>query len=340
MFETLIEAIAGIRERKTEYAEELSKSESLTRYVLVDPLLRALGWDTADPAQVKTEYSLGKWKADYVLMGETDSQPVAVIEAKKLNHDLEESTTLQVIQYAMLGGIPYALLTDGSAWQLFDVFKGLPFPQNRLLDLRLDTESVARCCLSLLLLWRPNLSVPPTVEAKKPLFASFDDSADEAGEEARRDPIQPLPAGISGKAVASAPVEEARRDPIQPLPEGSWISLKELTDTLGRKRPAAVRFADGTKFSVLHWYELVLHTATWLCDRGFLKTAPVSSSRKRYIINDQPVHPNEKNFVRPRNVSHTHWVETNISSWTAVKNSIVLLEHCNEDPQKAMVKMQ
>jgi len=45
----LFRVIERVRERIRRYGGELRRSEALTRYVLVDPVLRALGWDTEDP---------------------------------------------------------------------------------------------------------------------------------------------------------------------------------------------------------------------------------------------------------------------------------------------------
>ena len=45
-----------------QHREILQKSESSTRYCLIDPLLTALGWDLSDPAQVLTEYNSGQWQ--------------------------------------------------------------------------------------------------------------------------------------------------------------------------------------------------------------------------------------------------------------------------------------
>jgi predicted type IV restriction endonuclease len=46
----LLEAIERVKDRAEKSHGELQKSEALTRYVLIDPILRALGWDTEDPS--------------------------------------------------------------------------------------------------------------------------------------------------------------------------------------------------------------------------------------------------------------------------------------------------
>lgn len=58
-------------------------NETETRSALINPLLKALGWDPADPALVSQEYQTGHGDADYALLG-LDARPVAFIEAKEL----------------------------------------------------------------------------------------------------------------------------------------------------------------------------------------------------------------------------------------------------------------
>ena len=56
----LYQVIEKLRERITIHGVQLRQSEALTRNTLVDPLLRALGWDTESPALVVPEYKVTK----------------------------------------------------------------------------------------------------------------------------------------------------------------------------------------------------------------------------------------------------------------------------------------
>ena len=56
VLEELHELVEALKARIDAHSVELQKSEALTRYALIDPLLRALGWDTADPSQVLVEF--------------------------------------------------------------------------------------------------------------------------------------------------------------------------------------------------------------------------------------------------------------------------------------------
>ena len=46
---TLIEVFKKLKQNGDKYENELADNELLTRYILIDPMLRALGWDTEKP---------------------------------------------------------------------------------------------------------------------------------------------------------------------------------------------------------------------------------------------------------------------------------------------------
>ena len=48
----LRDLIETLQQRIEKHGSALQASEALTRYALIDPLLRTLGWDTGDPSQV------------------------------------------------------------------------------------------------------------------------------------------------------------------------------------------------------------------------------------------------------------------------------------------------
>lgn len=83
----LVECIELLQERIRLHRDALRESETRTRMALIDPLLRALGWDVFDPEVVIPEYKAGGGRADYALL-RTDGQPAATVEAKKLGEML------------------------------------------------------------------------------------------------------------------------------------------------------------------------------------------------------------------------------------------------------------
>lgn len=80
--ESLLKLVETLRQRIDEHGNALRQSEALTRYSLIDPLLRELGWDTDDPALVIPEYRSGGGRADYALLSE--GKPAVMVEAKSL----------------------------------------------------------------------------------------------------------------------------------------------------------------------------------------------------------------------------------------------------------------
>ena len=46
--ENLLTRVETLRDRVDDYGPALRKNEMLTRYALIDPLLRELGWDIED----------------------------------------------------------------------------------------------------------------------------------------------------------------------------------------------------------------------------------------------------------------------------------------------------
>ena len=94
--DALIAVIDQLRERMEAHKTDLRQSEAMTRYVLIDPLLAALGWDTSDPSQVRPEYKTGTKRADYALL-KADGKPFVFVEAKSLDKALSEGLDQGII---------------------------------------------------------------------------------------------------------------------------------------------------------------------------------------------------------------------------------------------------
>jgi predicted type IV restriction endonuclease len=141
--------------------------EAATRYAIIDPILRPLGWKLEDPKQCRVE----EWRslkneqkvADYVLRNKCGKN-VVVIEAKglsktKLNGWTEEN---QLRVYADETDARIAVLTYGQSWYLYhapwdDSFGRLCPPDADICD---DTPSEAARTLHRFLkrpkLWKPD----------------------------------------------------------------------------------------------------------------------------------------------------------------------------------------
>ena len=139
--ESLRKLLETLRNRISEHESKLMASEALTRYALVDPLLRGMGWDIDDPAQVIPEYKLKDSrarKADYVLLGDDldthgyfpGTKRVLLIEAKSLSkteRDAREKlqdAAIQAESYSRFDQeVRYFAATDGRRWYIYDSHK-------------------------------------------------------------------------------------------------------------------------------------------------------------------------------------------------------------------------
>jgi hypothetical protein len=121
------DAIRRIREQVATFSfEEYRYREMETRYALIDPIIEALGWETANfdqrayEADPKWE-SFVKRNADYVFWGPDSPHAVVVVEAKRASNELKpapEEAQLSGYVEDLTAGV--AVLTNGKIWYLYD----------------------------------------------------------------------------------------------------------------------------------------------------------------------------------------------------------------------------
>ena len=311
--------IETLRERIKEHNAYLEGNETRTRQVLIDPMLRALGWDPEDPKSVKLEYKVGKERLDYVLMG--SDKPIAVIEAKVLGTLLDEQATKQALNYANMAGIPYMALTNGDHWRMLEVFRPTPIEDRvALMEFQLTQDELYVCALQALGLWRPNLaSGEPPKEAATPVMIkpSHDDS------------VPPTPKPSSGKEV------------VKPSKNGDWVPLTSLKVENWKKPPpnAKIKFPDSSPKPIKHWVDLLVSVAEHLIETKKIsaQNCPVYKERsKRYLVHTEPIHATSREFDNKRKIGDL-WLHTNHRATDSYKNSYWLLEKFGIDPSTVLV---
>ena len=176
MLDELVSVIETLKSRINEHRSVLQGNEAQTRLSLIDPLLRALGWDTADPALVRPEYVVNGRRADYALMN-AQGDVVVFLEAKNLGEHLAANHRSQVVAYASELGIRFPALTNGNEWEVYDNSQLVPIEQRRVLNVSIANADSAKCALQFLLLWRPNLASGQPIEANEPILGTYRASA-------------------------------------------------------------------------------------------------------------------------------------------------------------------
>ncbi|MYK26889.1 MAG: hypothetical protein F4052_08100 [Dehalococcoidia bacterium] len=117
-------------------------NEEATKFQLVLPILRELGWDAFDQSRVTPEYPVGtkkSGKVDLALMAPRRG-PVALIEVKTADARLDDHVD-QVLGYAFNEGVDICVLTTGWEWWLYlPREKGRP-QERRFAELSLKRDS-------------------------------------------------------------------------------------------------------------------------------------------------------------------------------------------------------
>ena len=112
----------------------LGANEEATRYALIDPILKALGWEIDNPKYVRVECSQDYGgKPDYTLM--KNGKTVCYVEAKKwgtispikkLTNPLDSDKLNQLKKYCFSNSVPTGAFSDGGAWYIIDYSKKNP----------------------------------------------------------------------------------------------------------------------------------------------------------------------------------------------------------------------
>ena len=307
--------IETLQKRIRDHRPYLKGNETRTRQSLIDPMLRALGWDVENPDSVQVEYKIRQKWVDYALMG--SDKPIAVIEAKVLGTSLKEKETMQVLNYANTDGIDYMVVTNGDHWQMFDVFKRERLEDRVLMEFQLTQDEPYACALKALGLWRPNLaSGEPPKEAATPVMIKS----------------SPEPEPSSEKEI------------VELSNNGNWVPIKSLKVKRGKRRlppPNAIKFPDSSTKPIKYWVDLLKEVAQHLVETGQIsaRNCPVHKERrKRYLVHTQPIHGTGCEFVSKQEIGDL-WLET-FSSCGVIemhKNVCWLIEHFGIDPSTVLV---
>lgn len=318
--EDLHNAVETARRRISEQEPYLGEIELRTRQVLIDPILRTLGWDVSDPDLVELEvhpkHAQGSKneRSDYALMA--DGVPVAVIEAKKLGTAFTTAMVRQVTNYAGDDGIRFAILTDGNHWRVYDLHLTGPIAERVVVDFTIDTDPTNKSAMLSLALWRPNLqSDQPNLES---IFAEMVESL-------RNDLAEECKQGD-----CKGNVEDDPEDPFGKnggTQSQGWVALSSTM--LIDKSPIATRFTGGKENPVKSGRHLFQVVAEYLIKRNLIKDSDIPvkiNPGSRYAINWEPVHENGTPFAAKRRVREDLWAEANYSVQDSARYSAKLLE--------------
>lgn len=296
----LADTLQKVRDRIAQYGAVLQQNEMLTRYTLIDPLLRALGWDTEDPEIVVPEYTTQTGRMDYVLYW--NNQMYIALEAKALRGNLPGARNTG-FQYCWHNKIPFYLVSDGDTWELYDMtVQG----GHQLFCLQISqTTHLGQAAYDLMRLSRalmplPTMSIPPVK------------------------PVTPATVAHTSSAVPSSPPTVASPAPQQVAStiSGNPVSLASLHQQgypVTGKRPQQIIFPDKSSAALRTWKDFLIETIKFLDRVQKLPPPPYSVGKqgKSWLYNTAPTHPDGKSMLSPNAVSTSYGVvhvETNASA--------------------------
>ena len=316
----LKETIETLRERIQTHRAYLEGYERRTRQALIDPMLRALGWDVENPDSIQIEYRNNQDWLDYVLIG--SEGPIAVIEAKKLKAPLHDKATDQAIIYAHRADIPYMIVTDGDHWQMAPVFERGRLEDRILMDFQLTRDEPYACVLQALGIWRPNLASGKPQEAATPVMIE-------------------KPARAESEPTVSEPSSE--QEAVESSNNGDWEPLTSWKKIRKTQKPPAntnIKLPDLSTRPINHWIDIWVSVANYLIETGKIsaKDCPIRKKEdaKTYLLHTEPRDRDGEKFRQKKEIGGL-WLFTNFNPPSAQKNSCWLLENFGVNPSTVLV---
>lgn len=95
-------------------------NEADTKRLLIDKLLKIMGWDEYEDIKTEVRIPGAETSADYVL--EYDNKKYMIIEVKSFDRELGNKEAAQTVQYGVHGNCPWCLLTNGNIFRLYNAF--------------------------------------------------------------------------------------------------------------------------------------------------------------------------------------------------------------------------
>ena len=140
----LFEALSEISEQLQSQRQKMEHNEGATKIVTVLPFIRALGYDVQNLDEVFPEYkadakTTGGERVDYAIL--RDNIPIIFIEAKAVNHALNDNNWKQLYNYFNATKVRIGILTNGILFKFYtdmntpNIMDKQPFLEIDLLNL-------------------------------------------------------------------------------------------------------------------------------------------------------------------------------------------------------------
>jgi hypothetical protein len=314
----LRELLAQVRSSAVSSKIALSSNEAATRSALIDPVLRGLGWDTANVYMVEIEKTLGQTRADYALY-ENGGEVKVIIEAKKLGDNLAQHD-VKLVNYAFTFKLTSIFLTDGLTWLHYTTFNPANFSPTKILNIAQDDlgeiASYLVQHLDAARLWPEDQNVDTLT---KQLAQIQSDMAT----------LQQEIALLKSTASQKTNIPSSKPMVTPPQPNSTtnlnWTPL-DVVNPKNNLKPTALRLPDGQEFPITSWKQVLVESVKYALTHNLTIQLPLPdrSARKVCLLNLISLPDNISQLPLTYN-SHTIYVYTNYDANNCLSNANYIL---------------
>jgi len=252
----LCDVLSQIKDAASQYQATLKKNEASTRAVLIDPVLRALGWDTANTHMVEIEKSQDSVRADYAL-NDSNSVPKIIVEAKALGANLsQQQLIMSLVNYAFQFQLNDVFLTDGLVWHHYNNFQPGNVTPTRVLDI-VNGDPVE---IAAYLVHQLDAAKYWPVENIDALTQRIEQLESTVATLHRmlslQQPSTAVPTTSTVQPGANTSVATMSNQAISGSSNTKYVELNKLSGITGR-RPASLQLPDGSTIPVSRWKDVL-----------------------------------------------------------------------------------
>jgi hypothetical protein len=337
----LNEVLPQIIEKIKSYRSYYEQNEMAVRDQIINPILKNLGWNTENPAEVQPNMSTDEGGIpDYSLI--KDGKPILFVEAKKMSVDIDQKKVIsQLGKYSYSEGTEYGILTNGIVWILIRSFeKGTKLDERKVWKTDIENEELSKVIRKITTISKANIEDIDVLVKKililDEIWQSLLDKPEEmvTGLSIVVESIISQSQNYSNYQFDNSEIEDFLKEKVKELISGqsdTGIPTDTTTETTSELTQGSKKMKiEGEIFEFSYNFEILVNTANWLIKKGKLKSTncPVTVGRmyKRYLIHKESKHPKGNDFVVPKELSNGLWIEAHYGAALCKNYAKKLLE--------------
>lgn len=320
---TICHVIQQVRTNAHANPNLFQNNEAATRAALIDPILRALGWDTTNVQMIEPERMVAnKQKLDYVLK-DSQGKVRSVVEAKKLGESLDKIGHVgAVIGYAFSLHPKSFFITDGLNWHHYSPAHSSYQP---IETIDLNTGNPSEVALQLIQWLDAAQSGYDVQQTPAP------------GKNGLSMPESSLPAPLPHASKSIKKVIKQLLNPAQQLLnafEFIEVANLHLLNLLPGQKPKQLRLPNGSVTPINNWKDILLEVCQLVLQTNPHLPIPFpdKAGKKRSLISGekQPIGSSTKAAYKNKSV----FIGTNYSKEDCIANANYAVQQLPASQQK------